>query len=76
MKEGAIIHLVLASFISFAPPQAAGLIHSAARPLPTRSFDLAGTPCVLALCETKGGISSMSPLLGFASKSQGYALRR
>ena len=30
----------------------------------------------IALCETKGSISSMSPLLGFASKSQGYALRR
>ena len=42
MKEGAIIHLVLANSISFASPQAAGLIHSAARPLPTRSYDLAG----------------------------------
>ena len=54
MKEGAIIHLVLASSISFAPPQAAGLIHSAARPLPTWSYDLAGAPCAIALCEAIG----------------------
>ena len=47
MKEGAIIHLVLASSISLAPPLAAGLTHSAARPLPTRSFDLAGTPVLV-----------------------------
>ena len=53
MKEGAIIHLVLASFISFALPQAAGLIHSAARPLPTRPYDLAGTPCAIAFCKAR-----------------------
>ena len=48
MNEGAIIHHVLASSISLAPPQAAGLIHSAARSLPTRSCDLAGTPVLVS----------------------------
>ena len=34
---------VNASSISFAPPQAAGLTHSAAFPSPTKSYDFAGT---------------------------------
>ena len=36
---------VVASSVSFAPPQAAGLIHSAAPPFPTKPKDgFAGTP--------------------------------
>ena len=77
MKEGAIIHLVLESSISFAPPQAAGLIHSAARPLPTRSYDLVGTPCVIAFMRRKKGVISIDTLyLDLPCKSQGFALRR
>ena len=42
--KGAIIHLVVASSISFVSPQAAKLIHSAAPPLPTKFCNFAGTP--------------------------------
>ena len=40
--EGVSLSLVLASSVSFAPAQAPGLIHSAARPLPTRAPLLRG----------------------------------
>ena len=42
--KGAIIHLVVASSISFVSPQAAKLIHSAAPPLPKKFCNFAGTP--------------------------------
>ena len=42
--KGAIIHLVVASSISFVSPQAAKLIHSAAPPIPTKFCNFAGTP--------------------------------
>lgn len=35
-------HVVVANSISFAPPQAAGLIHFAAPPLPTKPSGFAG----------------------------------
>ena len=71
MKEGAIIHHVLASSISLAPPQAAGLTHSAARPLPEKSFDFSGTPCAIALCKAKGCQFKRHPLLGFVVQITG-----
>ena len=43
--KGALTHhLVVASYISFVLPQAAGLTHSAAPPLPTKQVCFAGTP--------------------------------
>ena len=48
IPKGALTHhLVVASSISLAPPQAAGLAHSAAPPLPTKSLDFAGPQAVV-----------------------------
>ena len=45
--------LVLASCVSLSPPQAAGLVHSAARPLPTRPASLGS--CGGPIFSPKGG---------------------
>ena len=45
--------LVLASCVSLSPPQAAGLVHSAARPLPTRPASLGS--CGGPILSPKGG---------------------
>jgi len=42
----------------------------------TRSCDLAGTPCVIALCETVIPSFEMRVILDLLSKSQGCALRQ
>ena len=48
--KGALTHhLVVASSISLAPPQAAGLAHSAAPPLPTKQVCFAGTPVAVVV---------------------------
>ena len=45
IPKGALTHhLVVTSSISLAPPQAAGLAHSAAPPLPTKPKGLCGDP--------------------------------
>lgn len=46
--EKGILHRVVASFISFAPAQAHGLIHSAAPPFPTKST-ISWEPCCRAV---------------------------
>jgi len=44
VTQTSALEYVSASSISLAPPQAAGLAHSAALPSPTKSYDFAGTP--------------------------------
>ncbi len=39
-----LMHAVVTNSVSLVPPQAAGLAHFVAPPLPTKSYDFAGAP--------------------------------